>query len=77
MNVFYVTDTSGGEVKRETIEAVRKEIGQSILEVKDDERLKYPVPEETVVFSLGSLLRTKSDMILSSLGLKKASPSSV
>uniref|UniRef100_A0A7N0TMN5 ACT domain-containing protein ACR n=1 Tax=Kalanchoe fedtschenkoi TaxID=63787 RepID=A0A7N0TMN5_KALFE len=74
LNVFYVTDTSGGQVRRATIEAVRKEIGQSILEVKaDDECLKSP-PIEAPVFSLGSLLRTKSEKILSSLGLKKASP---
>uniref|UniRef100_A0A7N0UWR2 ACT domain-containing protein ACR n=1 Tax=Kalanchoe fedtschenkoi TaxID=63787 RepID=A0A7N0UWR2_KALFE len=72
-SVFYVTDSSGGQVRRETIEAVRKEIGQSVLGVKADECLKSP-PMEVPEFSLGSLLRTKSEKILSSLGLKKASP---
>ncbi|KAL9678660.1 hypothetical protein QQ045_016508 [Rhodiola kirilowii] len=73
VNIFYVTETSGGrKVRKETIEAVRKEIGQSILQVKADECSKSP-PVEVPVFSLGSLLRTKSEKILSSLGLKKAS----
>ncbi|XP_024539781.1 ACT domain-containing protein ACR3 isoform X2 [Selaginella moellendorffii] len=35
VNVFYVTDASGNPVDRRIVEATRKEIGQSILQVKD------------------------------------------
>ncbi|CAM8879498.1 unnamed protein product [Rhodiola kirilowii] len=73
VNVFYVTDTSGGQVRRETIEAVRKEIGQSVVHVKADECSKPP-QMEGAVFSLGSMLRMNSEKILCSLGLRKASP---
>ncbi|KAK6162648.1 hypothetical protein DH2020_002489 [Rehmannia glutinosa] len=36
VNIFYVTDASGDPVKSDTIEAVRKEIGLTILRVKDE-----------------------------------------
>ena len=32
-DVFYVTDTAGNPVDNETVEAVRQEIGQTILQV--------------------------------------------
>ncbi|KAJ8644210.1 hypothetical protein MRB53_005958 [Persea americana] len=52
MNVFYVTDAMGNPVNRKTIEAIRKEIGQTILRVKDDAYSKSQ-PQETKRFSLG------------------------
>ncbi|KAI4343422.1 hypothetical protein L6164_010771 [Bauhinia variegata] len=71
MNIFYVTDASGNSVKRETIEAVRKEIGQTILRVKDDMYSKSP-SQESGRFSLGSLFRSSSEKFLYNLGLIKS-----
>ncbi|KAK1294953.1 hypothetical protein QJS10_CPA16g00908 [Acorus calamus] len=74
VNVFYVTDASGNAVKSETIEAVRGEIGQTVLRVKD-EAAGYglnsppPPPREGGGFSLGSLFRTRSEKLLYNLGL--------
>ncbi|KAG8383315.1 hypothetical protein BUALT_Bualt05G0171900 [Buddleja alternifolia] len=45
VNVFYVIDASGYAVKSETIEAVRKEIGLTILRVKDDDTHSTSVPQ--------------------------------
>ncbi|KAK1272240.1 hypothetical protein QJS04_geneDACA012561 [Acorus gramineus] len=74
VNMFYVTDASGNAVKSETIEAVRGEIGQTVLRVKD-EAAGYglnsppPSPQEGGGFSLGSLFRTRSEKFLYNLGL--------
>ncbi|KAI4336549.1 hypothetical protein L6164_015064 [Bauhinia variegata] len=71
MNVFYVTDASGNSVKSETIEAVRKEIGLTILRVKDDVHSKSP-SQESSRFSLGNLFRSSSEKFLYNLGLIKS-----
>ncbi|RWR73100.1 ACT domain-containing protein ACR4-like protein [Cinnamomum micranthum f. kanehirae] len=66
VNVFYVTDAMGNPVNRKIIEAVRKEIGQTILRVKDDAYSKSQ-PQETKRFSLGKniLLLQDADFGLS------------
>ncbi|KAG4926046.1 hypothetical protein JHK87_051586 [Glycine soja] len=71
MNVFYVTDVSGNPVKSETIETVRKEIGLTILHVKDDVCSKPP-PQESGKFSLSNLFRSSSEKFLYNLGLMKS-----
>ncbi|BFG16060.1 hypothetical protein CerSpe_023340 [Prunus speciosa] len=71
VNVFYVIDASGNQVKSETIEAVRQEIGSTILRVKEDFYSKSP-PQESVRFSLGNLFRTRSEKFLYNLGLIKS-----
>ncbi|XP_043725436.1 ACT domain-containing protein ACR4-like [Telopea speciosissima] len=71
VNVFYVTDASGYQVKSETIEAVRSEIGQTILRVENDVYSKSP-PQGSARFSLGTLFRTRSEKFLYSLGLIKS-----
>ncbi|KAL2510369.1 ACT domain-containing protein ACR4 [Forsythia ovata] len=71
VNVFYVTDTSGYPVKSETIEAVRKEIGLTVLHVKDATHSTSP-PHQTGRFSLGNLFRSRSEKFLSNLGLIKS-----
>uniref|UniRef100_A0A6M2EJY8 ACT domain-containing protein ACR n=1 Tax=Populus davidiana TaxID=266767 RepID=A0A6M2EJY8_9ROSI len=68
VNVFYVTDSSGYPVKNETIEAVRKEIGFTILHVNDDAHSKSP-PQERGLFSLGNIFRSRSEKFLYNLGL--------
>lgn len=71
VNVFYVTDSSGNPVRSETIEAVRKVIGLTILRVKDDEFSNSP-PQESGGFSLGNLFRSRSEKFLYNLGLIKS-----
>ncbi|KAA8533344.1 hypothetical protein F0562_033123 [Nyssa sinensis] len=71
VNAFYVTDASGNPVKSETIEAVRKEIGLTILRVKDDTYSNSP-PQQTGRFSLGNLFRSRSEKFLYNLGLIKS-----
>ncbi|GAU17753.1 hypothetical protein TSUD_171410 [Trifolium subterraneum] len=67
MNVFYVTDVSGNPVKSETIEAVRNEIGLTILRVKDEPCSKSP-SRESGKFSLRDLVRSRSERFLYNLG---------
>ncbi|KAF3680298.1 ACT domain-containing protein ACR5 [Capsicum chinense] len=71
VNVFYVTDVSGDPVKTEIIEAVRKEIGLTILHVKDDLYSNSP-PQRTAKFSLGNLFRSRSEKFLFNLGLSRS-----
>ncbi|OVA09600.1 ACT domain [Macleaya cordata] len=68
VNVFYVTDASGVQVKSETIEAVRSEIGETVLHVKDDIYSKSAL-QEGGRFSLGTLFRSRSEKFLYNLGL--------
>ncbi|KAL1361170.1 ACT domain-containing protein ACR4 isoform X2 [Arachis ipaensis] len=70
MNVFYVADAYGAPVKTETIEAVRKEIGFTILHVKNNDNnnnvmnvfssSKDTTPQESGRFSLSNLFKMRS-----------------
>ncbi|XP_065874432.1 ACT domain-containing protein ACR4-like [Euphorbia lathyris] len=71
VNVFYVTDASGCQVRSETIEAVRKEIGVSVLRLKE-ETSSTPPPQEHGRFSLGNMFRSRSEKFLYNLGLIKS-----
>ncbi|GFP99467.1 act domain-containing protein acr4 [Phtheirospermum japonicum] len=71
VNIFYVTDASGHPVKSETIEAIRNEIGLSVLRVKDERKCSTSPSKKTGRVSLGSLFRSKSEKFLSNLGLIK------
>ncbi|RWR87001.1 ACT domain-containing protein [Cinnamomum micranthum f. kanehirae] len=71
VNVFYVTDAAGNPVNSQTIEAVRSEIGFTILHVKDDAYSKQL--QESGRFSLGNLFRSRSEKLLYNLGLIKSS----
>ncbi|KAK9108537.1 hypothetical protein Syun_024548 [Stephania yunnanensis] len=71
VNVFYVTQVSGDPVKSETIEAVRNEIGEAILHVKDKMYSNSP-QQDAVGFSLGSIFRSRSEKFLYNLGLTKS-----
>ncbi|XP_058093110.1 ACT domain-containing protein ACR4-like [Magnolia sinica] len=71
VNVFYVTDAAGNPVNSGTIEAVRSEIGQTILHVKDDAYSKSP-PQEGGRFSLGNLFKSRSEKFLYNLGLMRS-----
>nr|QDF82382.1 ACT domain-containing protein ACR6-like isoform X2 [Cymbidium goeringii] len=72
MNVFYVTDASGSPVQSHIIEAVRNEIGETVLHVKDDECSKSPL-QDSGRFSLGNLFRSRSEKFLYNLGLLRSS----
>lgn len=73
VNTFYVVDSSGDKVKTKTIEAVRNEIGESVLTVKEDNMLTTPNiksnSQPTGRFSLGNLFRSRSEKFLYNLGL--------
>lgn len=71
VNAFYVTDAAGNPVNSQTIEAVRSEIGFTILHVKDDTYSKQL--QESGRFSLGNLFRSRSEKLLYNLGLIKSS----
>ncbi|XP_077212195.1 ACT domain-containing protein ACR4-like [Tasmannia lanceolata] len=73
VNVFYVTDAAGNPVSSQTIEAVRSEIGQTILHVKDDSYSKS-LPQESGKFSLGNIFRSRSEKFLYNLGLIRSCP---
>ncbi|KAL1808808.1 hypothetical protein DCAR_0728332 [Daucus carota subsp. sativus] len=71
VNVFHVTDPSGIPVKPETVEAVRNEIGRSILHVRNDTH-SSSTAEPTSRFSLGNIFRSSSEKFLYNLGLIKS-----
>ncbi|CAN6472511.1 unnamed protein product [Victoria cruziana] len=54
VNVFYVKDASGHPVRSQTIEAIRNQIGETILQVKDSSHSRSP-PQESGRFSLAVL----------------------
>ncbi|GER50070.1 ACT domain repeat 4 [Striga asiatica] len=68
INIFYVTDASGYSVTKETIEAIRKEIGLTILRVKEDHNSSN-TSQVAGRFSLATLFRSRSTKLLYSLGL--------
>ncbi|KAK8951124.1 hypothetical protein KSP39_PZI003973 [Platanthera zijinensis] len=72
MNVFYVTDASGSPVQSRTVEAVRNEIGETVLCVKDEDSSKSAL-QDGGRFSLGNLFRSRSEKLLYNLGLLKSS----
>eukprot|EP01018_Ginkgo_biloba_P017038 Gb_28885 [translate_table: standard] len=74
VNVFYVTDAEGNPVHSKTVEAIRCEIGQTILQVKESSLYSKSPPQEAGgKFSLGNLFKSKSERFLFNLGLIKSS----
>ncbi|KAJ6844831.1 ACT domain-containing protein ACR4-like isoform X1 [Iris pallida] len=73
-NVFYVSNASGScPVQARTVEAVRNEIGETVLSVREDADSKTsPSQEGGRRFSLGSLFRTRSEKLLYDLGLMRS-----
>eukprot|EP01018_Ginkgo_biloba_P017039 Gb_30843 [translate_table: standard] len=70
VNAFYVTDAAGNPVDSKTVDAVRREIGQTILQVKESSTYGKSPPRETAVkFLFSNLFRAKS---LYNLGLIKS-----
>lgn len=77
VNAFYVMDSSGAQVKSETIEAVRNAMveTETMLLVKEEETFRKSklVGQEsgggTGGFSLGNLFRSRSEKFLYNLGL--------
>lgn len=72
MNVFYVTDASGSPVQSHIVEAVRNEIGETVLCVKDEDSTKSAL-QDGGRFSFGNLFRSRSEKLLYNLGLLKSS----
>ncbi|KAG0495650.1 hypothetical protein HPP92_000341 [Vanilla planifolia] len=72
MNVFYVTDASGNPVHSQIIEAVRNEIGESVLCVKDEVSSRAS-SQDGGRFSLGNLFRFQSEKFLYGLGFIRPS----
>ncbi|GJN15625.1 hypothetical protein PR202_gb02556 [Eleusine coracana subsp. coracana] len=73
-NVFYVVDASGEPVQAQAVEAVRAEIGEQILFVREDAGggggaggPKSPVGRDRR--SLGNMIRSRSEKFLYNLGL--------
>ena len=75
LNVFYVTDASGMAVDSKVLEAVRREIGQSMLKVSEIPlcpMLTSSNAQQTKSrFSLGNIFG-KPSLVLYSLGLIKS-----
>lgn len=73
VNAFYVMDSSGAQVKSETIKAVRNAMAEmeTMLYVKKEETIRESKVggQERVGFSLGNLFRSRSEKFLYNLGL--------
>lgn len=75
VNVFYVTDTSGNAVDMKIVEAMRREIGHTILQVKSMPNSHRPCPTDTgdkAKFSFGSLLKSQLERLSYNFGLIKS-----
>lgn len=73
VNVFYVTDASGSNpVRAQTIEAVRNEIGETVLCVKDEHSSSSSSQDDGRRFSFGNLFKSRSEKFLHNLGLIKS-----
>ncbi|KAF7101241.1 hypothetical protein CFC21_102623 [Triticum aestivum] len=69
-NVFYVVTASGMPVQAQAVEAVRAEIGDEILLVKEDAAApKSPPGRDGGGRSLGNMIRSRSEKFLYNLGL--------
>uniref|UniRef100_A0ACD6ADH5 Uncharacterized protein n=1 Tax=Avena sativa TaxID=4498 RepID=A0ACD6ADH5_AVESA len=70
-NVFYVTTSSGMPVQAQAVEAVRAEIGDEILFVREDAAAPKSPPgrEGGGGRSLGNMIRSRSEKFLFNLGL--------
>ncbi|KAI4974754.1 hypothetical protein ZWY2020_048361 [Hordeum vulgare] len=69
-NVFYVVTASGMPVQAQAVEAVRAEIGDEILLVKEDAAApKSPLGRDGGGRSLGNMIRSRSEKFLYNLGL--------
>eukprot|EP00850_Spirogloea_muscicola_P022871 SM000316S12286 [mRNA] locus=s316:42584:44463:+ [translate_table: standard] len=77
VNVFYVTNASGEPVDMAVVEAMRQEIGQTVLQVKEAPKFAPSPPRESPPdrnqFSLAHLIRSQSQRFMYSLGLTTAS----
>jgi formyltetrahydrofolate hydrolase len=62
INTFYVRDAAGrSDVDLKTLEAIREEIGQTVLQVKGNpDHLKQPPQESPTRFLFNSLFRPRS-----------------
>ena len=71
-NVFYVVDASGQPVQGQAVEAVRAEIGEHVLSVRepaDAAGPRSPVGSGGGRRSLGNMIRSRSEKFLYNLGL--------
>ncbi|PKU77214.1 starch phosphorylase [Dendrobium catenatum] len=69
LSVFYVTDASGNPVQNQTIEALRNQIGESVLSVKDNQLSKSTCCKDRRRFSFGNLFKFRFNKFLVGLGL--------
>ncbi|XP_062195012.1 ACT domain-containing protein ACR4-like [Phragmites australis] len=68
-NVFYVVDASGEPVQGQAVEAVRAEIGEQILFVREDAAAPRSPPGRDGRRSIGNMIRSRSEKFLYNLGL--------
>lgn len=68
VNIFYVTDMAGHQVGTEVIEAVRRQIGNTVLKAKEEPLYLASEPQPRVKFSLGNWFGMPSQFLYS-LGL--------
>lgn len=61
INTFYVRGTAGSSVELKTLEAIRQEIGQTVLQVKGHpDHPKSPAQESPTRYLFSSLFRPRS-----------------
>lgn len=72
VDVFYVTDVAGNFVDSKTVEAIRQEVGNRALQVKEGSLHVESSPRQNSTFSFGDLLKFKSERFLYNIGFKKS-----
>eukprot|EP01018_Ginkgo_biloba_P018854 Gb_33807 [translate_table: standard] len=73
INVFYVTDASGNPVDMKIVEAIRREIGHKMLQIKDmPDTESFPIDSGAKFrFSFGSLLKSQLVRLSYNFGVMK------
>lgn len=71
INTFYVCDTAGNSVELKTLEAIRQEIGQTVLQVKGHPDHQKSSQESPTRFLFSSLFRPRTPW---NLGMKPERP---
>ncbi|KAK9104105.1 hypothetical protein Scep_020949 [Stephania cephalantha] len=59
VDTFYVTDMSGNAVDSKTVDSIRRQIGQPVLQVKQKQNTTQP-QQETMGFLLGNLFKART-----------------
>lgn len=72
VDVFYVTDVAGNFVDSRTVQTIREEVSKGALQVTESSVNVESSPQENSTFSLGDLIKSKSERFLYTIGFRRS-----